>query len=148
MHLHRRGTWLPVRVFKRLVEVLVALVTLVALLPLVRGARRCWSWSRPAVSWSGQPRVDERGRTVTVPAVPHPPSRGRWRRRGTTFSVAISGRTGPVGRLLRRTGLDALPELVWALLRRVRYAGGVPGGSTAVGSERAYRPRRAPTSRR
>ena len=47
-------------------------------------------------------------------------------RPGTTFSVAVPGRTGPVGRLLRRTGLAALPELVRALLRRVRYAGGVP----------------------
>ena len=59
-------------------------------------------------------------------------------RPGTTFSVAISGRIGPVGRLLRRTRLDALPQLVWALLRRVRYAGGVAGG-TAVASAPAPR---------
>ena len=60
-------------------------------------------------------------------------------RPGTTFSVAISGRIGPVGRLLRRTRLVALPQLVWALLRKVRYAGGVPGG-TAVGLGRAVAP--------
>jgi hypothetical protein len=50
-------------------------------------------------------------------------------RPGTTFSVAISGRIGPVGQLLRRTRLVALPQLVWAMGRRVRYAGGVPGGT-------------------
>ena len=65
-------------------------------------------------------------------------------RPGTTFSVTVSGRIGPVGQLLRRTRLDALPYLVWALVRRVRYAGGVPGG-TPVSSAPA---RRAPTSRR
>ena len=65
-------------------------------------------------------------------------------RPGTTFSVAISGRIGPVGQLLRHTHLDALPQLVLALLRRVRYAGGVAGGT----ARRRQRPRRAPTSRR
>jgi len=34
---------------------------------------------------------------------------------------------------LRHTSLVSLPELMWALLRRLRYAGGVPGGSS-VGS--------------
>jgi hypothetical protein len=136
VHLHRRGTWLPVRAFKRLVEVLVALVTLLALLPgfavlalLVR------------IETGGvlvlQPRVDERGRSVAEPRFRTRRARS-VARPGTTFSVAISGRTGPVGRLLRHTRLVALPELVWALLRRIRYAGGVTGG-TAVASAPAPR---------
>jgi len=63
-------------------------------------------------------------------------------RPGTTFSVAIPGRVGPVGRLLRRTRLVALPELVWALLRRVRHAGGVVDGIVA-GSATAPGPHEA-----
>jgi hypothetical protein len=136
VHLHRRGAWLPVRAFKRLVEVLVAVVTLLALLPgfavlalLVR------------IETGGvlvlQPRVDERGRSVAVPRFRTRRARS-VARPGTTFSVEISGRTGPVGRLLRHTRLVALPQLVWAQLRRIRYAGGVAGG-TAVASAPAPR---------
>ena len=130
VHLHRRGAWLPVRAFKRTVEVLVALVTLIALLPVFAVLAVLVRLETGGVL-VGQARVDERGRAVTIP-------RFRTRRNrsvvrpGTTFSVAISGRIGPVGRLLRRTRLDGLPELVWALLLRVRYAGGVPGGTTVA----------------
>jgi lipopolysaccharide/colanic/teichoic acid biosynthesis glycosyltransferase len=79
-----------------------------------------------------QPRIDERGRSVMVPRFRTRRARS-VARPGTSFSVAISGRIGPVGRLLRHTPLVSLPEQMWALLRRLRYAGGVPGGS-AVGS--------------
>lgn len=124
VHVHRRGTWLPVRAFKRAVEVLVAAVALLALLPAFALLSLLVRIETGGVLVR-QPRLDEDGRTVPVP-------RFRTRRAhsvarpGTTFSVAISGRVGPVGRLLRRTGLVALPELVRALLRRIRYAGGVP----------------------
>ena len=37
-------------------------------------------------------------------------------REGTTWSVDIPGRVGPVGRLLRRTGLDRLPEVLAGLV--------------------------------
>jgi hypothetical protein len=123
VRLDRRGTWPPLRVFKRLVEVLVALVTLVVLLPLFAGLALLVV-------------VETGGVLVRAPRPAGPdgsaPLRFRTRRSrsvarpGTTFSVAVPGRTGPVGRLLRWTGLAALPELVRALLRRVRYAGGVP----------------------
>jgi Bacterial sugar transferase/CoA-binding domain len=127
VHLHRRGTWLPVRVFKRLVEVLAATVTLLVVLPpfvvlvLLVLAETGGVLVR-------RPRLDETGHTE--PALRFRTRRSRSvARPGTTFSVAISGRMGPIGRLLRRSGLVALPELVWALVRRMRYAGGVPGGS-------------------
>jgi hypothetical protein len=124
VHLHRRAVRLPVRAFKRVVEVLVALVTLAALLPafvvlalLVR------------VETGGvlvrHTRVDDAGPTVTVARFRTRRSRS-VARPGTTFSVDIPGRVGPVGRLLRSTGLVALPEPIRALLRRVRYTGGVP----------------------
>jgi hypothetical protein len=136
VHLHRRGAWLPVRAFKRFVEVLVALVSLLALLPVFAVLAVL-----VAVETGGvlvrQPRVDERGRAVTVPRFRTRRARS-VARPGTTFSVAISGRIGPVGQLMRQTRLAALPELVWALLRRVRYAGGVAGG-TPVGSAPAPR---------
>ena len=142
VHLHRRGAWLPVRAFKRLVEVLVALVTLLALLPVFAVLALLVRIETGGVLVR-RPRVDERGRAVTVPRFRTRRARSVVRP-GTTFSVAISGRIGPVGQLLRRTRLVALPQLVWALLRRVRYAGGVPGGTRSA----AQRPRRAPTSRR
>ena len=130
VHLHRRGTWLPVRAFKRVVEVLTATVTLLALLPpfallalLVR------------IETGGvlvrEPGVDESGSKVTAPRFRTRRARSVVRP-GTTFSVAISGRVGPVGRLLQRTRLVALPELVRALLLRVRYAGGVAGATSAT----------------
>jgi lipopolysaccharide/colanic/teichoic acid biosynthesis glycosyltransferase len=83
-------------------------------------------------------RVDDAGRTVTVARFRTRRSRS-VARPGTTFSVDISGRVGPVGRLLRSTGLVAVPELVRALLRRVRYAGGVPD-APRMGSATPPRP--------
>ena len=138
VHLHRRGSWLPVRAFKRLVEVLVALVTLVVLLPVFAVLALLVRVETGGVLVR-QPRIDERGRAVTVPWFRTRRARS-VARPGTTFSVAISGRVGPVGKLLRRTRLVALPQLVWALLRKIRYAGGVPGG-TPVGPCRAPPPR-------
>jgi hypothetical protein len=124
--LHRRGTWAPVRAGKRVVEVLAAALTLAALLPLAALLAALVRIETGGVLVQ-RARVDEHGRPVTV-----------WRfrtrqarsvvRPGTTFSVAISGRVGPIGRLLRRTRLDALPELVSALLRRLRHAGVVAQG--------------------
>ena len=130
VHLHRRGAWFPVLAFKRLVEILVALVSLLALLPVLVVLALLVLVETGGVL-VGQPRIDERGRAVTVPRFRTRRARS-VARPGTTFSVAISGRIGPVGRLLRHTRLDGLPELVWALLRRVRYAGGVPGGTTVA----------------
>ena len=127
VHLHRRGSWLPVRAFKRLVEVLVALVTLVVLLPVFAVLALLVRVETGGVLVR-QPRIDERGRAVTVPWFRTRRARS-VARPGTTFSVAISGRIGPVGKLLRRTRLVALPQVVWALLRKMRYAGGVPGGT-------------------
>jgi hypothetical protein len=76
-----------------------------------------------------RPRLDETARAEPAPRFRTRRSRSVVRP-GTTFSVAISGRAGPIGRLLQWSGLVALPELVWALLRRIRYAGGVPGRSS------------------
>jgi hypothetical protein len=141
VHLHRRGAWPPVRALKRLVEVLVALVTLVVMLPVFAVLALLVKVETGGVLVR-QPRIDERGLAVTVPRFRTRRARS-VARPGTTFSVAISGRIGPVGQLLRRTRLVALPQLVWALVRRVRYAGGVPGG-TAVGLERVSQPLAAP----
>jgi|tagenome__1003787_1003787.scaffolds.fasta_scaffold20943515_3 hypothetical protein len=124
VRLDRRGTWLPVRGFKRLVEVLVALVTLVVVLPLFAALALLVVVETGGVL-VGPPRLEERDGPAPVLRFRTRRSRS-VRRPGTTFSVAIPGRMGPVGWLLRRTGLSALPELVRALLRRVRYAGGVP----------------------
>ncbi len=127
VHLHRRGVWRPVQVFKRLVEVLVALVTLLALVPVLAVLALLVKVETGGVLVR-EPRVDERGRAVTAPRFRTRRARSVVRP-GTTFSVAISGRVGPVGRLLRSTRLVDLPQVAWALLLRVRYAGGVPGGA-------------------
>jgi hypothetical protein len=137
VHLHRHGTWAPIRAGKRLVEVLVATLTLVAVLPvgallavLVRIETGGVLVHRARVDEGGRPVMVSRFRTRRARSVVRP---------GTTFSVAMSGRIRPIGRLLRRTRLDALPEVVSALLRRLRYAGGVAGRG-ALGSAPAPGP--------
>ncbi len=135
VHLHRRGTWLPVRAFKRVVEVLVALVALVALLPVAALLAVLVLVETGGVLVT-QPRVDERGLPLAVPKFRTRRARSVGRP-GTTFSIAISGRLGPVGRLLRRTRLESLPALLLGLARRVRHAGGVAGGGLAL-SAAAY----------
>ena len=127
VHLYRRGVWPPVQAVKRAVEILVALVTLVVMLPVFALLALLVRVETGGVLVR-QPHVDERGRAVPVPRFRTRRARS-VARPGTTFSVAISGRIGPVGRLLRRTRLVELPQLVWALVLRVRYAGGVPGGT-------------------
>ena len=57
----------------------------------------------------GEPRIDERRPGVIGAEVPIRRARS-VARPGTTFSVAISGRIGPVGQLLRHTRLAALPD--------------------------------------
>lgn len=140
VHLHRRGTWWPVRVVKRVVEVLVALVSLTVLLPLAAVLTVLVLLEtggvlvrRTRVDEAGLPVSERRFRTRRARSVARP---------GTTFSIAISGRTGPVGRLLRRTRLDALPEVLLVLLRRARHAGGVAdrgavGSAPAAGADQA-----------
>jgi hypothetical protein len=122
LRLHRRGSWPPVRLFKRAVEVLVAAAALVALVPPA-AVLGLLAWLETGGVIVRQQRAEVSGRA--------PVARFRTRRArsvarpGTTFSVAISGRLGPVGRLLRRTRLEALPELLLTQARRVRHAGGL-----------------------
>lgn len=124
VHLYRRRDRLPVRVFKRAVEVLVAAVTLLVVLPVFVVLAMLVLFETGGVLVR-EPQLAEPGHAA--PALRFRTRRSRSvARPGTTFSVSISGRVGPVGRLLRRTRLVALPQLVRALLRRVRYAGGVP----------------------
>jgi hypothetical protein len=123
VHLYRRAARLPVRIFKRVVEVVVALVGLAALLPVFAALAVLVKVETGDVLVRHS-RVGADGRSVKVPRFRTRRSRSVVRP-GTTFSVAISGRVGPVGKLLRSTGLVALPDPMLALLRRVRYAGGV-----------------------
>ena len=126
LHLRRRPSRRPARAFKRVVEVLVAVVSLTALLP-VSAALAVLVRIETGGVLVRRTRVDQRGRQV-------PASRFRTRRArsvgrpGTTFSIAISGRVGPVGRLLLRTRLDLLPTLIGLLLGQVWY-GGAAGDS-------------------
>jgi hypothetical protein len=105
-------TWPPVRVVKRMVEVVVAAVTLAVLLV-------------PFLLLALLVRIETGGVLVRNPVRFRTRRARSVARPGTTFSVDISGRMGPVGRLLRRTRLVALPGLVWAQARRIRYACGV-----------------------
>jgi hypothetical protein len=131
VQLHRRGTWAPGRALKRAVAVLVALVTLLVVLPPFAVLALLVRLETGGVL-DGQPGPDGTG--SSVPALRFRTRRSRSvARPGTTFSVAISGRIGPVGRMLRRTGLVAMPELVWAWGRRARYAGGA-AAAVSVGS--------------
>jgi hypothetical protein len=137
VRLQRRATWPPLRALRRLVEVLVAALALLAVLPvfavlalLVLVETGGVLVHRPWLVEPGRPGPPLRFRTRRSRSVARP---------GTTFSVAIPGRMGPVGRLLGITGLDALPDVMRVLLRRVRYAGGVPD-AVPVGSAPAPSP--------
>ncbi len=117
VHVPRSRTWAPVRKGKRLTDGLVAAVTLAAVLPLALVVGVLVRIETGGVLVA-QPRIDERGRPTTVPRFRTRRARA-LARPGTTWSVAISGRVGPIGRLVRRSRLDELPELVRALIRRI-----------------------------
>jgi len=115
---------------KRIVEIAVAAVTLAALLlPFLVLALLVLIETGGVLvrRGDGNRTTTLRFRTRRARSVARP---------GTTFSVDIAGRIGPVGRLLRRTRLVALPELVWTLARRIRFAGGVPPHPKPVGPTR------------
>ncbi len=133
VHIYRRGAWAPIRVGKRLTEALVAALTLAAVLPFALVVAVLVRIETGGVLVA-QPQIDERGRTTTVPRFRTRRARA-LARPGTTWSVAISGRVGPMGRLLRRSRLDRLPELVQVLTRRIthpRTATPDPLGSAAA----------------
>ena len=117
VHLYRRGTWAPIRAGKRLTEVVVASVTLAVLIPFAALIAVLVRIETGGVLVA-QTRVDGLGRRSTVPLFRTRRARSLVRP-GTTWSVAISGRVGPVGRTLRRTRLERLPALVQALYRRI-----------------------------
>jgi hypothetical protein len=125
VHLYARAAPVPVRAFKRLVEVVVAAATWTLLLPVFAGLAVLVRIETGGVLVR-QPRDDGRTelrfRTRRARSVARP---------GTTFSVDIAGRPGPVGRVLRRTRLVALPEPMRALALRVRFAGGAPAHAPA-----------------
>ena len=142
VHLHRRGTWPPVLAFKRVVEVLVALVTLLALLPvfavLAAPGQGRDGWG------AGPPAADRRARPVgDGAAVPHPAG-----------AVGGSPRDDVLG---HRLGSDRAGRAA-AAPHPTRRAAAAGVGAAAQGSVRrrrarrhtgrAQRPRRAPTSRR
>lgn len=100
---------------KRVLDVVVSIVALVLLSPiLVACAVACRLEGGPGVLFS-QRRVGLDGKAFdllklrTLKPADESESQTRW-------SVANDDRVGPVGRLLRRTGLDELPQL-WNILR-------------------------------
>ena len=135
VHVYRRPAWAPVRAGKRLTELVVSLVALSAVLPvaaviavLVRLETGGVLVAHPQADGGGIPASVPRFRTRRARSVGRP---------GTTWSVAISGRTGPIGHALRWTRLDRLPELVQVLLRRVIHP--PVAGAGALGSAAAPR---------
>ena len=133
VHVYRRPAWAPVRAGKRVTELLVTLVALSAVLPLA-GVIAVLVRLETGGVLVAMPQAVEGGIPVTVPRFRTRRARS-LDRPGTTWSVAISGRSGPIGRALRGTRLDRLPELVQVLLRRVthpRTAGAAPLGSATA----------------
>ncbi|QIG41354.1 hypothetical protein G5V58_07900 [Nocardioides anomalus] len=112
VRLERRAAPAPVRVVRRVAEALVALVALAVLLPLtvVLGVLAKLETGGVLVATDGGIRFrTRRPRSV--------------------------GRPGPVGRVLRRSHADALPEAVAGWARRLRKAGGaapVPSAPPAL----------------
>jgi lipopolysaccharide/colanic/teichoic acid biosynthesis glycosyltransferase len=113
------GVAAPVVALHTLVDSLVALVALVLLLPaaLLLGVLvGLETRGSPVV---GRPVVDLDGQVTSAPRFRTRKARA-LAREGTTWSVDIPGRVGPVGRALRRTRLDRLPAVVSGLLGRAR----------------------------
>jgi lipopolysaccharide/colanic/teichoic acid biosynthesis glycosyltransferase len=112
--------------------VIVALTALAAVLPLAALVAVLVRFETGGVLVS-HPRAGVGGGPGTVPRFRTRRARSLGRP-GTTWSVAISGRAGPIGRAVRWTRLDLLPELVQLLLRRAIHP---RTGSDALGSARA-----------
>jgi hypothetical protein len=101
VRLERRPAWWPVRALRRATEVVLAVVALAVLLPVT-------------VPLGLVVKLETGGVLVATDAG----VRFRTRRARSV------GRPGPVGRALRRSHAEVLPEAVAAWARRLRYAGG------------------------
>jgi len=130
VHVYRRPAWAPVRAGQRVTELLVTLLALSVVLPLA-AVIAVLTWLENGGVLVSHPQPDRGGVPAEVPRFRTRRARSLGRP-GTTWSVAISGRSGPIGRVLRRTRLDRLPELVQVLLRRLAHpwtSGARPLGS-------------------
>jgi hypothetical protein len=117
VRLYRRAAPGPVRAARRVADLVATLLALSVVLPLavligvlVRLETGGVLVAHPRPGEGGAPAAVPRFRTRRARSLGRP---------GTTWSVAISGRTGPVGWALRGTRLDRLPALVQVLVRRV-----------------------------
>lgn len=125
MRLQRRDLRTRAVVARRFVDVVVAscgLVVLAPVLALIALAVRLEIG--PGVIFH-QTRVGERGRTFTLLKFTtlRPVDFGAD---ATTWSIDNDSRIGPVGQLLRRTGLDELPQLVNVLRGELSLVGPRP----------------------
>ena len=108
----RRWGWRPQSVLlKRLVDVTLSALALVLTAPVLLVASAALRLETRAGVLFRQTRVGQGGRHFTLLKFqtmrPATPEEG-----ATTWNVDNDARIGPVGRFLRRTGLDELPQLV------------------------------------
>ena len=107
---HRRPTW-PL---KRVLDVTLAGLALALLWPVLLGCALAVRWEGGSGVLFRQQRVGRNGREITVMKFRSlkPATGGEA---ATLWSITADSRMGPVGRFLRRTSLDELPQL-WNVL--------------------------------
>jgi exopolysaccharide biosynthesis polyprenyl glycosylphosphotransferase len=105
----------PARVIKRCFDVVLSSLLLVSVSPLIAVcALAVWFEGGPGVIFR-QPRVSRDG-TVFNCLKLRTMRPASTTEAATSWSIATDSRVGPVGRFLRRTSLDELPQL-WNILR-------------------------------
>jgi hypothetical protein len=133
MRLSRRSAQAPTRLAQRVVDVVVSLGGLVVLAPVLAViAVAVRLETGPGVIFL-QTRVGEGGRTFTTRkfASLRPAQFGTD---ATSWDIDNDTRIGPVGRFLRRTGLDELPRLVDVLYGELSLLGPVPAPAPTSGA--------------
>jgi exopolysaccharide biosynthesis polyprenyl glycosylphosphotransferase len=105
----------PTWAVKRAFDIIVSTVALVLLAPLLAACALAVRWEGGPGVLFRQERVGRNGQVFTCLKFRSMcPTTDR--EAATRWSIAVDERVGPVGRVLRRTSLDELPQL-WSILR-------------------------------
>lgn len=118
----------PYLVVKRVIDVVGSIVLVLALLPILGGIAFGILFTSGRPVFFVQPRLGRSGRVFRMWKfrTMRPDARDIRNADGTTFNGPHDSRVTPLGRLLRRTSLDELPQLVNVLKGEMSLVGARP----------------------